>query len=282
LPLVVPLLLSPGCASRDRGKLPTLQDDSDGTSVTVDALRTQWISGRLSPDLFAAGFRWAGPLPGEGLTPVPARPPLSLAVFRAASDAPPTPTATRTCGFSAPVFASRLESIGRTLVSLGREATISTSAGAEARLLLGLFLSGRGAGGGYQEGGKVRGPRSGGKRGGWSPATEGWLSASATAPLYENRRLRRPERPHRAPFLRAAKNVRIWRDTAARRRVLDFDGDGRPDSSYPAATATGSTGTRATGPSRTSRRRRASRGSRERRSARWRSTTTTMAGPTST
>ena len=64
LPIVVPLLLSPGCASRGRGPLPTLADYSDGTSAYVDALHKQWMSGRLSPDLFAAGLRWAGPLPG--------------------------------------------------------------------------------------------------------------------------------------------------------------------------------------------------------------------------
>ncbi|HEY4228756.1 MAG TPA: hypothetical protein VGO79_01225, partial [Thermoanaerobaculia bacterium] len=89
LPLLLfPLLTSPGCASHDRGRLPTLEDYSDGTSVYVETLHAQWTTGRLSPDLFAAGFLWAGPLPGDGLSPVPARPPLSLSVFRATSSGP--------------------------------------------------------------------------------------------------------------------------------------------------------------------------------------------------
>jgi len=131
LPLVlriIPLLASPGCASHDRERLPTLEDYSDGTSIYVETLHTQWTAGRLSPDLFAAGFRWAGPLPGERLVPVPARPPLSLAVFRSGSSGP-RPAAEAAGeglgGFGAPVLASRLEAIRADLVSLGRtEATI--------------------------------------------------------------------------------------------------------------------------------------------------------------
>src|SRR5262245_51444726 len=87
--LLVPLLPAEGCASRDRGALPTLRDYSDGTSVFVETLHAQWKTGRLSPDLFAADFHWVGPLPGESLTPVAARPPLTIAVFRSAPSGAP-------------------------------------------------------------------------------------------------------------------------------------------------------------------------------------------------
>ncbi len=226
-------LAAPGCASHDRGHLPTLEDYSDGTNVYVETLHAQWTAGRLSPDLFAAGFRWAGPLPGEGLTPVPARPPLSLAVFRGDSGAAPASS-----GFGAPVLASRLDSIRADFVSLGRtEATIFDflRRGEKRELLLGLFLSGRGAGGELrQEGGKVRVVlvRSGG--GGWrmeSGRTERWLSASATAPLFENVAASAGlTRPHKAFLPRAAKNIPIpGEHMPPGAAVLDFDGDGRPD-----------------------------------------------------
>jgi hypothetical protein len=233
--LFVPLLTSPGCASRDREPLPTLRDYSDRTSDYVEALHAQWISGRLSPDLFAPGFRWAGPLPGEGLTALPARPPLSLAVFRAASGA--TPPVPASGGFGASVLESRLESLRTGFVALDRtEATIFDfrRRGAKRELLVGLFLSGRGTGGELrQEGGKLRvllAPAGEGWRmeSGW---TEGWLSASATAPLFENvSESAGLTRPHRAFLPRAAKNIPIpGEHMPPGAAVLDFDGDGRPD-----------------------------------------------------
>ncbi|HEY1251797.1 MAG TPA: CRTAC1 family protein [Thermoanaerobaculia bacterium] len=233
LPWILPLLPAAGCASRDRGALPTLRDYSDGTNEFVETLHAQWKSGRLSPDLFAAGFRWSGPLPGEGLTPVPSRPPLSLGVYHPAS-----PPAATSAGFGAPVFASRLEALREGFVALGRtEATIFDfhRRGAKRELLLGLFLSGQGAGGGLrQEGGKVRVVLAPDDRGGWrlaSGRTEGWLSATATAPLYENVADHAGlTRPHRAFLPRAGKNIPIpGEHMPPGAAVLDFDGDGRPD-----------------------------------------------------
>src|SRR5262249_20326406 len=150
-------------------------------------------TGRLSPDLFAADFHWVGPLPGESLTPVAARPPLTIAVFRSAPPGAPAVSPTGTPGgFGASVLASRLETLREGFVSLGRtEATIFDfrRTGARRELLLGLFFSGQGAGGELrQEGGKVRVVLAPDGGGGWRMAsgwTEGWLSATATAPLYE-------------------------------------------------------------------------------------------------
>src|SRR5262249_47107074 len=106
--------------------------------------------------------------------------------------------------------------------------------GGRRELLLGLFLSGRGAGGELrQEGGKLRvvlAPAGDGWRmeSGW---TEGWLSASATAPLFANGA--QPaglSRPHKACLRRAAKNIPSpGEHMPPGAAVLDFDGDGRPD-----------------------------------------------------
>jgi hypothetical protein len=228
------LLSQDGCASRDHASLPTLEQYSDGTSRFVDALHAQWKSGALSPALLAAGFRWSGPLPGEGLTEAPARPPLSIAVYQA----PSAPAAPASSGAGSGAFLSRLESLRRRFSSLGRtEATIFDfrRRGAKREILLGLFLSGRDAQGALrQEGGKVRVILAPGDGGTWrmeSGFTESWLSASSAAPLFENVAERAGlTRPHRAFLPRAAKNIPIpGEHMPPGAAVLDFDGDGRPD-----------------------------------------------------
>jgi enediyne biosynthesis protein E4 len=236
VPLLLILLASPssweGCATRDRSDLPTLKDYSDGTNLWVDALHAQWKAGRLSAELFAADLRWSGPFPGEGTTPVPARPPLSIAVYRA-----PT-TAATAGGPDRDALVSRLESLRQGFSSLGRtEATIFDfhRRGKTREILLGVFLSGRGSQGELrQEGGRLRMVLAPVEGGGWrmeSGRTESWLSASASAPLFENVAERAGlTRPHRAFLPNAARNLPIpGEHMPPGAAVLDFDGDGKPD-----------------------------------------------------
>jgi ASPIC and UnbV/FG-GAP-like repeat len=228
--LTAALLLSPSCASRREGPFPTLQDYSDGTSIYVETFLKQWKTGALSPDVFAAGFRWTGPLPGEALTAAAARAPLSVAAFRAS--APPTGDPGR------PGLAQTLEVIRRGFASLGRtEATIFEfrRRGKKREILLALFFSGRGATGALrQEGGEIRAVLTPDAGGGWqmeSAWLESWLSASAPEPLFEEVAKKSGlTRAHRAFLPNAARNVPIpGEHMPPGAAVLDFDGDGRPD-----------------------------------------------------
>ena len=86
------LLLAAACASR-HGPMPSLEDYSDGTSLYAAALLEGWKAGAIPPKLLSTGLAWSGPLPGDGLTPVAATPPLSIAVFPS-----PAPPALRAAG----------------------------------------------------------------------------------------------------------------------------------------------------------------------------------------
>src|SRR5216117_853179 len=108
--LAVAVLLSSSCATRTGRALPTYEDYSDGVSVYTERFLEGWKAGAPPPELFARGFRWSGPLPGEALEPVPSRAPLSLAVFRA-QGAP--------VGAGSTGFPERLAAIRREFASLG-------------------------------------------------------------------------------------------------------------------------------------------------------------------
>ncbi len=228
--LAAAVLLVPSCASRRDGPLPTLEDYSDGTSRYAEILLEGWKAGTLSPDLFAADFRWTGPLPGESLARVPSRPPLSIAVYRAPISAPSGPARAD--------LRLQLAKIRGEFVTLGRtEATLFDfrRRGTKREILLGVFLSGRGPRGELrQEGGKLRAVLTPAARDGWrmeSGSLEGWLSASAAAPQFEEVGERSGlTRPHRAFLPNAVRNVPIpGEHLPPGVAVLDFDGDGRPD-----------------------------------------------------
>ncbi len=163
----------------------------------------------------------------------PRGPPLSLAVLRAPAAGPPA--AGR---FAASVLASKLEALRESFVSFGRtEASIFEfrRRGKSRELLLALLLSGRGpAGELQQEGGKVWVVLVPAPGGGWqmeSAWLESWLSASATAALFENvTDSAGLARPHRAFLPNAARNVPIpGEHMPPGAAVLDYDADGRPD-----------------------------------------------------
>ncbi|MEP6995206.1 MAG: VCBS repeat-containing protein, partial [Acidobacteriota bacterium] len=228
--VVAALLLAASCASRRGKPLPTLEDYSDGTSRYAEALLEGWKAGAPPPDLFAAGFRWSGPLPADALEPVSVRAPLSVAVFRAAA-AP--------AGDRGPAeLIQRMAEIRRRFTSLGRtEATLFgfQRRGAKREVLLALFLSGRGLAGELrQEGGKIHAVLRRAAGGGWQMESgwlEGWLAASASEPLFEDVAEQAGlTRAHRAFLPNAARNVPIpGEHMPPGAAVLDFDGDGRAD-----------------------------------------------------
>ena len=230
--LAAVIVLAAGCASRREGKLPTYEDYSDGTSLYADEFLTGWKAASLPPALFATAFRWSGPYPGEALTPVPARPPLSAAVFEAAGPAPePSPA-------DADVLREALAVLARSFVSLGRtEATIFDfrRRGMKREILLGVFLSGRDGGGGLrQSGGKIRALLAKDGAGAWAMEAgrvESWLEASAGQPLFETVAAKAGlTRPHRAFLPNAARNIPIpGEHMPPGAAVLDYDGDGRQD-----------------------------------------------------
>ncbi len=223
------VVLSLSCASRAGRVLPTFEDYSDGVSVYTEQFLEGWKAEALPPELFAPGFRWSGPLPGDALAPVPARPPLSLAVFRA--QAPPA-------GPGSTGLDGRLAAIRREFASLGRTEAILFDfrrKGQKREILLWLFLSGRGVQGELrQEGGKVRAVVAPAAGGGWqmeSAWLESWLAASAPEPLFEDVAERAGlTRPHRAFLPNAGKNIPIpGEHMPPGAAVLDFDRDGRQD-----------------------------------------------------
>ncbi len=213
--------------------MPTYEEYSDGTSVFVDRLAAGWRNGDLPAGLFAASVHWTGPLPGDGLTVAPSRPPLEIAVYAA------PPSATASAPATDPTLLRRkFAELRRQLVSLGRtEATILQFRRREKsrEIVVGLFLSGWSSGGQlFQTGGRVRLILSPADPGRWileSGRVENWLTASTPAPLFSNVALRAGlARPHQAFFPNAAKNIPVpGEHLPPGAAVLDYDGDGRQD-----------------------------------------------------
>jgi hypothetical protein len=233
VPAAAAVLLLSECASPSKDHLPTLEDYSDGTSKWADAVLAGWKAGTVPPELFASPLLWSGPLPGEGLQEIPSRPPLSLRLFTSpgGDNAPPGAAASEDLARRLDTIRSNFESLGRT------EATIFDfhRNGADRQILLGLFLSGRGKDGALrQEGGKILATLSPVPGGGWrmsSGSVVGWLAATASAPLFEERAAEAGlARPHHAFFPTASRNRPVpGEHLPPGAAVLDYDGDGRPD-----------------------------------------------------
>ncbi len=226
------VLLVSACASRRDGPLPSLEDYSDGTSRYAEELLEAWKAGEIPAALFSTQLRWSGPLPGEGLTQVASRPPLSIAVFRATAPS----SAAAAAGSDGP--SERFAAIRREFSSLGRtEATLfDFRRRGEARdIVLGLFLSGRdGSGTLRQEGGKIRATLAPAPGGGWqmeSGSVDSWLAAWAPERLFEETAAKAGlTHVHRAFLPNARKSLPIpGEHLPPGVAMLDFDGDGRPD-----------------------------------------------------
>ena len=231
LPAALLVLVLPACASHTEGPLPSLEDYSDGASTYAGKLLDAWKAGDAPAALFSAELRWSGPLPGEGLSPVAARPPLSIAVLG--------PHPAGAAATSGPVaLAARLAAIRAQFASLGRsDATIFDfqRRGQNREVVLGLFLAGKGAAGELrQEGGKIRAVLAPAEGGGWrmtSGSVVSWLAASSPEPLFEEVAARAGLTHVHAPHLpNARRNVPMpGEHLPPGVAVLDFDGDGRPD-----------------------------------------------------
>ena len=225
------LLLATACASHSEGPFPTFEDYSDGTSLYAEAFLEAWKAGSLPADLFAPGFQWTGPYPGEALEVVETRPPLTIAVLRKPAMGAPVRQG------DGAGLRERLASTRHEFASLGRtEATLFDfrRRGNEREILLGLFLSGRGADGSLrQAGGKIRAVlEPAGAHWRMKSATlESWMAASAMAPLFEEVAEKAGlTRAHRAFQAKAARNLPVpGEHLPPGAAVLDFDGDGRPD-----------------------------------------------------
>ena len=68
------------CASHREPPLPTLEDYSDGVSRFTERYLEDWKSGAREPGLYAEGFSWDGPLPGDALREVASQLPLKIAM----------------------------------------------------------------------------------------------------------------------------------------------------------------------------------------------------------
>ncbi|HEX9286164.1 MAG TPA: CRTAC1 family protein [Thermoanaerobaculia bacterium] len=220
------------CASR-KLPLPTLEDYSDRVSTFAERFLEDWKNGANEASLYAADFRWSGPLPGDALVEAPSRPPLAIRMYRAglstarlaaeASDATP--------------LRRRLAEIRSRFTTLGRSENVLFDfwrRGTEREVVLGLLMTGKDRAGGLrQEGGKVRAILA--------PAGEGWrlqsatlvewMSASAPEPLFEETAKKAGLNAVHAAFLpNAPKNIPIpGEHMPPGAAVLDFDGDGRED-----------------------------------------------------
>lgn len=222
-------LSSAGCASR-KLPLPTLEDYSDRVSTWTERFLDDWKTGARDATLYAGEFRWNGPLPGDGLVPIPSRLPLSLRLYRAG----PTREGTST---GAEALRRRLSEIRSRFTSLGRTENVLFEfrrRGGKREVILGLLLTGHGADGALlEEGGKVRAilAPDGSEWRLESATLLEWISASASSPLFDEAAAQAgPFRDHRAFQPNAARNVPIpGEHMPPGVAVLDFDGDGRED-----------------------------------------------------
>jgi hypothetical protein len=226
-------LLGAACTSHREGQpLPTLEDYSDGVSVFATTLLDDWKAGAADADLYATGFRWQGPLPGDALEKAPSRPPLELSTSRSG--------AASMADSDAATVRARLGQIRARFASLGRCENVLFDFrrnGERREVVFGLLLTGRGAGGELrQEGGRVRAVLSPapGAAAKWrleSASLETWLAASAKDPLFEETAARAGlVEPHRAFLPDAARNVPVpGEHLPPGAAVLDFDGDGHED-----------------------------------------------------
>jgi len=231
----VSLSFSFTCVSRREGPLPTLEDYSDGISVYAEDFLAGWRTPSTEERLYAGDFSWSGPLPGDELTPVSSRSPLSLAIYRG-SDPLPAPA----LRLDSAALRQRLKEIRARFSSLGRsENTLLgfVRRGEKREVVFGLLLTGRGLSGELrQEGGKIRAtlrPAGAGHRS-WqmeSAHLVQWLVASASEPLFEEAAVKSGlGRAHKAFLPNAARNVPIpGEHMPPGVAVLDYDGDGRED-----------------------------------------------------
>ena len=226
------ILSSIRCASR-KLPLPTLEDYSDRVSTWATRFLDDWKAGARDAAFYAPEFRWSGPLPGDALTDVPSRPPLTIRTFRASSPVPQAGASSR-----ATAFPMRLREIRARFASLRRCENVLFEFrrhGEKREVILGLLMTGRDSNGALlQEGGKVRAILAPAEPGEWSLESASlleWTSASAARPLYrEVAAGAGPFRAHRAFLPNAAKNVPIpGEHMPPGAAVLDFDGDGRED-----------------------------------------------------
>ena len=222
------VLSSVRCASR-KLPLPTLEDYSDRVSIWSARFLDDWKSGAKDAAFYAPDFRWSGPLPGDALTEVAARPPLRIGIYRAARAAASSSTTD---------IRGRLGQIRSRFSSLGRCENVLfdfVRRGERREVLLGLLMTGRGADGALrQEGGKVRAVLEPAGTGEWRLASGSlveWTSASASKPLFrEIAAGDGPFRAHSAFLPNAAKNIPVpGEHMPPGVAVLDFDADGRED-----------------------------------------------------
>lgn len=236
--MALSLLLVARCASR-RATLPTIEDYSDRVSLWAEKFLDDWKAGATDPELYAFGFRWSGPLPGDALEDVPSRlpsPPLSIRIYRAHSI--PSPPPPLPGGEGSHALRRRLGEIRSRFATLGRtENTLFEflRRGRKREVILGLLLTGKDSSGSLrQEGGKVRAILSPEPGGPWrmeSASLLEWISASAAKPLYDDvTEAAGLTRVHRAFLPNAGRNIPIpGEHMPPGVAVLDFDGDGRED-----------------------------------------------------
>jgi hypothetical protein len=235
---VLAILSSNRCASR-KLPLPTLEDYSDRVSIWATGFLQDWKEGAKDAAFYAPDFRWSGPLPGDALTEVPSRPPLSIRMYRAGVSPLPPGEGPGVRAPSRPdILQRRLREIRSRFASLGRCENVLFEflrRGERREVILGLLMTGRDSNGALrQEAGKVRAVLEPAGAGSWrlaSATLAEWTSASAATPLYREISAEAgPFRAHRAFLPNAAKNVPIpGEHMPPGVAVLDFDGDGRED-----------------------------------------------------
>ena len=181
---VLALFAFSACTSR-KLPLPTLEDYSDRVSVWAERFLDDWEAGAKGESFYSAGFRWSGPLPGDGLQEVPARRPLSIRVYRVGGASASSPGTA-----DAAALRRRLGEIRSRFESLGRTENILFEffrRGEKREVILGMLLTGKDREGTLrQEGGRVRAilvPASPGAAGEWrleSGSLLEWTSARAS------------------------------------------------------------------------------------------------------